>query len=198
MANPMYGQNKFDEQLNQGYLDFISGYQGNLTGSGITATDAIMIAALAAGSAADILAGTLVANAVNYMNDAHASAVNCVFLPNAVKGTHLVCDYTQSPDGHASTHSYKANGGTGAGAGATFAKQVIGSINGATASSAETGGTNLTPTSSILHYTPAAATTNTLGPGSMIHFYCIEDGIWLVKLNEVSQGTGATGAWSVA
>ena len=67
MANPMYGQNKFDSQLNDGYLDFVSGYQGNLTATGITATDAIMIAALAAGSAADILAGTLVANAVNLM-----------------------------------------------------------------------------------------------------------------------------------
>ena len=198
MANPMYGQNKFDSQLGQGYLDFVSGYQGNLTATGITATDAIMIAALAAGSAADILAGTLVANAVNHINDAHASAANCVFLPNAVKGTHLVCDYTQSPDGHASTHSYKANGGTNAGAGAVFAKQAIGTINGATASSVETGGTNLVPTSEILHYTPAAATTNSVGPGSMVHFYCPEDGIWLVKIVEVAQGTGATGAWSVA
>ena len=34
MANPMYGQNKFDAQLSQGYLDFVSGYVGNLTATG--------------------------------------------------------------------------------------------------------------------------------------------------------------------
>ena len=194
----MYGQNKFDAKLSEGYLDFVSGNQSNLTATGITATDAIMIAALAAGSAAAVLAGTLVANAVNHMDDAH-SAAGCVFLPQAVKGTHLVCDYTQSPDAHASAHSFKCEGGTGVGAGDVFAKQVVGDVIGlAVATSVETAGTNLVPTSKQLIYTPAAATTNTLGPGSMIHFYCHVHGQWLVKMSLVNQGTGATGAWTVA
>ena len=200
MANPMYGQNKFDDNLDtyDSYLDFCGMFQGNLTGSGITATDAIMIAALAAGNAADILAGTLVANAVNYMNDAHASAANCVFLPDAVRGTHLACDYTQSPDAHASVHGFKANGGTSAGS-AVFAKQVIGySVETDKETSVETAGTNLAPTSVILNYLPAAATTNTLGVGSQIHFYCPKDGQWLVKMALYNLGTGATGIWQVA
>tara|TARA_R110001583_G_scaffold157212_1_gene309127 strand:+ start:105 stop:701 length:597 start_codon:yes stop_codon:yes gene_type:complete len=198
MANPMYGGNKFDSQLNQGYLDFIAGYQGNLTATGITVTAAIEAAALAAGSAADILAGTLVANAVNHMNSAHSEA-GCVFLPNAVAGAHLVCDYTQSPDEHASAHSFKCAGGTGAGAGAVFAKQTHGTPVGENvATCIETGGTNLLPTSVQLIYTPAAAATNTLGTGSMIHFYCIKDGEWLVKMELINQTTGVTGVWTVA
>jgi len=199
MANPMYGQNKFDENLDDHakYLDFATGYQGNLTGTGITVTDAIAIAALAEGSAADILAGTLVANAVNHVNSAH-SAAGCMFLPDAAKGTHLACDYTQSPDGHASAHSFKCVGAASIRA-AVFAKQSIGSPVGENvATCVETGGTNLIPTSVTLTYTAAAAATNTLGAGSMIHFYCPKDGVWLVKLELVNQTTGVTGAWTVA
>ena len=200
MANPLYGQNKFDNSLDtyDEYLDFCGMYQGNLKATGITATDAIMIAALGAGSTAAILAGTLVASAVNYMNDAHASAANCVFLPDAVKGTHLACDYTQSPDGHASVHGFKANGGTSAGP-AVFAKQVIGYASPTDVDThVETAGTNLAPTSVILNYLPAAATTNGLGVGSQIHFYCPKDGEWLVKMSLYGLGTGVTGIWQVA
>jgi hypothetical protein len=200
MANPLYGQNKFDNNLDtyDTYLDFCGMYQGNLTETGITATDAIMIAALAAGSAADILAGTLVKDAVNYMNDAHASAANCVFLPDAAQGTHLACDYTQSPDGHASVHGFKANGGTSARA-AVFAKQVVGYASPTDVDThVETAGTNLIPTTVILNYLPAAATTNGLGVGSQIHFYCPKDGEWLVKMSLYGLGTGVTGIWQVA
>ena len=200
MANPMYGQNKFDNNLDtyDTYLDFCGKFEGNLTGTGITATDAIMIAALAEGSAADILAGTLVNNAVNYMNDAHASAANCVFLPDAVKGSYLACDYTQSPDGHASVHGFKCNGGTGARA-AVFAKQVIGYASPTDVDThVETAGPNLAPTSVVLNYLPAAAATNTLGVGSQIYFYCPEDGQWLVSMSLYNLGTGATGIWQVA
>ena len=200
MANPMYGQNKFDDNLDtfSKYLDFCGMFQGNLTATGITATDAIMIAALAEGSAADILAGTLVANAVNYMNDAHASAANCVFLPDAARGTHLACDYSQSPDGHASVHGFKCNGAASARS-AVFAKQVVGySVETDKDTHVETAGTNLIPTSVVLNYLPAAATTNGLGTGSQIHFYCPKDGQWLVKMALYNLCTGATGVWQVA
>ena len=200
MANPLYGQNKFDDNLDtyDQYLDFCGMFQGNLTATGITATDAIMIAALAEGSAADILAGTLVANAVNYMNDAHGSAANCVFLPDAARGTHLACDYSQSPDGHASVHGFKCNGAASARS-AVFAKQVFGySVETDKDTHVEAGGTNLIPTSVALNYLPAVATTNTLGVGSQIHFYCPKDGQWLVKMALYNLGTGATGIWQVA
>tara|TARA_Y100000310_G_C20317625_1_gene639204 strand:+ start:61 stop:663 length:603 start_codon:yes stop_codon:yes gene_type:complete len=200
MANPLYGQNKLDNSVDayDEYLDFCGMFQGNLTATGITATDAIMIAALAEGSAADILAGTLVANAVNYMADDHASAANCVFLPDAAKGTHLACDYSNSPDGHASVHGFKCNGAAGARS-AVFAKQVVGySVETDKDTHVETGGTNLIPTSVVLNYLPAAATTNTLGVGSQIHFYCPKDGQWLVKMALYNLGTGATGVWQVA
>jgi len=200
MANPLYGQNKFDDNLDtyDTYLDFCGMYEGNLTATGITTTDAIMIAALAAGSAADILAGTLVNNAVNYMGDLHASAANCVFLPDAAKGSYLACDYTQSPDAHASVHGYKANGGTGART-AVFAKQVIGYASDTDVDThVETGGTNTAPTSVILNYLPAAAGTNGLGVGSQIYFYCPKDGEWLVKMKLYGLGSGATGIWQVA
>jgi len=200
MANPLYGQNKFDDNLDtyDQYLDFCGMFQGNLTATGITATDAIMIAALAEGSAADILAGTLVANAVNYMNDAHGSAANCVFLPDAARGTHLACDYSQSPDGHASVHGFKCNGAASARS-AVLAKQVVGySVETDKDTHVETAGTNLIPTSVILNYLPAVATTNGLGTGSQIHFYCPKDGQWLVKMALYNLGTGATGIWQVA
>ena len=200
MANPLYGQNKFDNNLDtySNYLDFCGMFEGNLTETGITATDAIMIAALAEGSAADILAGTLVAGAVNYMNDAHASAANCVFLPNAAKGTFLACDYTQSPDGHASVHGYKCNGAADA-VSAVFAKQVIGYASDTDVDThVETGGTNLIPTSVAMNYLPAAAGNNGLGPGSQIYFYCPKDGEWLVKMKLYGLGSGAVGIWQVA
>ena len=200
MANPMYEQNKFDNDLDtyDTYLDFCAGFEGRLTATGITATDAIMIAALAEGSAADILAGTLVNNAVNYMNDAHASAANCVFLSDAAKGSYLACDYTQSPDGHASVHGFKCNGGTGARA-AVFAKQVIGYSDHTDLETAVvTAGTNLVPTTVIVNYLPAAAATNTLGTGSQLFFYCPKDGQWLIRAAQYNEGTGATGIWQVA
>ena len=199
MANPFYGQNKFDNALDtyDTYLDFCGMYEGNLTATGITATDAIMIAALAAGSAADILAGTLVNNAVNYIDDAHSEA-NCVYLPNAARGAFLACDYTQSPDGHASVHGYKCNGAAGAQP-AVFAKQVIGYASDTDVDThVETAGTNLVPTSVILNYLPAAAATNGLGVGSQIYFYCPKDGEWLVKMKLYGLGSGATGIWQVA
>jgi hypothetical protein len=71
-------------------------------------------------------------------------------------------------------------------------------MNGATALPIETAGSNLVPTSETLIYTPAAADTNALGIGSVIHFYAPVDGQWLVKINFIPEGTGATGAFTVS
>jgi len=185
------------------HADYISGYLGNLTGTGLAGiTDAQEIAGLAAISSANAthtLAVTLVANAVNFMNSAHASAAGAFHLPQATKGTHLALQYTQSPDGHASAHACHTEGGTGVTAGAVFALQVVGNLNGGIAGSAiVTDGTNIAPTTQILTYTAAAAQTNGLGTGSIVQFFCPRDGHWLVRYHMAPQGTGATGAFGVA
>ena len=79
-----------------------------------------------------------------------------------------------------------------------FAKQVVGLINGATASSIETLGTLGTPTSITLVYTPAAANTNFLGAGSIFHFFAPSNGEWLVKVWCIPETTGATGAFTTS
>ena len=186
------------------WVDFNSGYLGNLTGTGLSGIiDAQEIAGLAHISSADAddaLATTLVTNAVNFMNSAHASAAGAIFLPQATRGHHLALIYTQSPDGHASAHAIHTEAGTNVSAGDVFAKQVIAGNcnNGATATSVVTAGTAAAPTSQILTYTAAAAATNSLGAGSIIQFYCPKDGQWMVRASMVPQGTGATGAYTVA
>ena len=183
------------------HADFISGYLGNLTGTGLAGiTDAqeqAGLAAIAAPNAADTLAVTLVANAVNFMNSAHNGA-GAFHLPQATKGTHLALKYTQSPDGNVGDHSCHTEGGTGVTPGAVFALQVVGDLNGAAGSAIVTGGTYHTPTSNIINYTPAAAATNSLGTGSIVQFFCPKDGQWLVRYHMVPEGAGNTGVFTVA
>ena len=193
----------FSGTIGGAHADYITGYLGNLTGTGLTGiTDAQEIAGLAAISSANAghtLAVTLVTNAINFMNSAHASAAGAFHLPQATLGAHLALIYTQSPDGHASAHACHTEGGTGVTAGDVFAKQVIGNNSGGIAGSAiVTAGTAAAPTSQILTYTAAAATTNGLGAGSIVQFFCPKAGQWLVKVHSAPQGTGATGAYTVA
>ena len=193
MANPMYGQNKFDSKLNDGYLDFVSGYQGNLTATGIDITQAECVAAVKGGdeTLAEVDAATLIANAVNTHAGTAAAAGSC-YLPPAIQGTHLVLEITGDMDqANAQTIHCNNSVGTVKPSGNVLAKQVIGSLNGATALPIETAGTNLVPTSQNLVYTAAGADTNALGAGSVIHFYCPVDGQWLIKINFIPEGTGS-------
>ena len=57
---------------------------------------------------------------------------------------------------------------------------------------------SIAPTSVNLIYTPATATTNFLGIGSMLHFYAPVENQWLVNGFFVPTGTGATGAFTVS
>lgn len=181
------------------YLDFLSGFQGNLTATGIDITVAEALAGVAGGdeTAAEVLACTYIKNAVNtHAGDASAPH-NLGYLPPALKGDHLVVEITGELDG-ANAQSLEAVGAVGADAN-RFSKQVIGTNTGGVAGSAiETLGTAAVPTSQTLIYTPAAAATNFLGPGSMIHFYCPKDSEWLVNVRAVPKGTGATGAFSTS
>ena len=200
MANPMYGQNSFDEKLKDGYFDFCSGYQGNLTATGGSVSQAEAVAGVKGGdeTLAEVDAATFIANAVNtFAGD--GSGAGSSYLPPATKGTHLVVEVTGDIDQTGAWTIHANNSvGTVKPVGNVFAKQVIGSLNGATALPIETAGDNVTPTSQNLIYTAAAADTNALGAGSVIHFYAPVDGQWLVKINFIPEGTGATGALTVS
>jgi len=209
MANPMYGQNKFDDNLDtyDTYLDFVSGFMGNLAETGVTVSEAEATAQLAAVSSADqadSYAATLIAGAVNVC-DVTVAAAGDICLPEAVKGTHLAMRYEQHPDGSTGEHRITCNGGALLATGTTliagnvFAKQVIGGQlgNGSNAVAVITAGTYDQPTSNKLIFT-ATTGNNFLGDNSVIHFYCPKDGQWLVNCFFVQQGTGAAGAYTVA
>ena len=210
MANPLYGQNKNDEQMDdyQSYLDFCSGYRGNLSGTGIAVSEAEAVAGLAAISSADqsdTNAATLVASAENSCNVTGAAA-GTIFLPDAAKGIHLCMSYTQVPDGSTDAHHIDANGGaliatgTALNSGNVFAKQVIGGNlgNGSNAVAVISAGTTSAPTSVRIIFTPTTATTNCIGVETVVHFYCAINGQWMVRYDFIQQGTGATGAFTVA
>ena len=209
MANPLYGQNKFDNEIDIAgrYLDFCGGYEGNLLATGVTVSEAEAVAALAAvGSAdqGDSYAATLISGARNICDVTQVGA-GTIHLPTATKGSHLSMYYDQAPDGGTTAQTIACNGGallsTGSTliAGGVYAKQVIGGQlgNGSNAVAVETAGTGLTPTSVNLIFT-ATTGNNFLGDGSVIHFYCPVKGQWLVNCFFVQQGTGAAGAYTVS
>ena len=207
MANPLYGQNKADTKLDAwraiepAYLDFSAGFQGNLTGTAVAITDAEADSAASSASVANVLAATMAPNAVNTCAF-DGGAAGSIYLPDCVKGTHLAVEITGDID-QANALTIFARGAAVVTASTVdttpvFSKQVVGLINGATASSIETLGTAATPTSIKLIYTAAAADTNFLGAGSIIHFFAPKNGEWLVRSYNIPEGTGATGAWTTS
>ena len=152
MANPLYGQNKFDNEIDIAgrYLDFCGGYEGNLLATGVTVSEAEAVAALAAVSSADqgdSYAGTLIANARNSSAQTGAAA-GTIHLPTATKGVHLVLDYADVVDGSTGAQTIAVNGGAAASTGSTLiasgllAKQAIGVGTGIAGNSVETARTN--------------------------------------------------------
>ena len=207
MANPLYGQNKADDKLDAwkgiapAYLDFCAGHQGNLTATAVAITDAEADSAASSASASNVLAATMAPNAVNTCAF-DGGAAGSIYLPDAVKGVHLAVEITGDID-QTNALTIFARGAAVVAASTVdtspvFAKQVVGIINGATASAVETLGTLGTPTSIKMIYTAAAADTNFFGAGSMIHFFSPSDGEWLMKMWCIPEGTGATGAWTTA
>ena len=201
MANPIYGQNKFDADANVSskYLDFLAGYQGNLTAKGVDVTHAIALAAELSSPPvlAEVDAATYVANAVNECSATAAAACSIGYLPPAKKGTHLALNISGTLD-EANACTIHCNNalGTVQPTGQRFAKQVIG-VEGVTATSVVTAGTASAPTSENLIYTPAA-TNPKYGPGTQVHFYAVSEGEWLVKFFPVQLGTGAVGVLTVS
>ena len=215
MANPLYGQNKNDNSIDelvniaQGdfsdgsyisrYIDFVSGVVANLTETGIDITHGEGVAAIKGGdeTLSEVDAAMLVAGAVN-THSGTSEAATSYYLPNAKKGTHLAMEITGSWDeAYAQTCHCNNTVGTIKPTGVVFAKQVIGVPNGATITTIETAGTYTTPTSENLAWT-AAATNPQWGPGTMLHFFAVKDGVWLVKVLPVQLLTGVVGVISVS
>ena len=180
-------------QTRSNYLDFATGFQGNLAIAAAAVPDAALNAGAASGATevAGVVASlVLTASTVN-STDFDGNAAGCLYLPPATVDTHLVLEITGDIDeaGPLTIFTTGAVGATG-----VLAKQVIGPVqNGATAQSVETNGTALVPTDVQMIYTAAAANTNFLGAGSMVHFYCPVAGQWLVKIYNVQEGAGSTG-----
>ena len=183
-----------------GYLDYLSGYQGNLGNTGIDITDAEAVAGITGAAAPAILACTLIDGAINTFAGTGSEAGTMCYLPPATHGSHCALEITGEIDDSTGALPIKCVGAVGA-ASNVFAKQSL-MLNGTGATLAgrqlETAGTASAPTTVNIIYTPAVAATNILGPGSMIHFYCPKDGQWLVKFNSVAKGTGATGAITIS
>jgi|TARA_R110002050_G_scaffold102656_6_gene211355 hypothetical protein len=202
MANPMYGSNKFDNDVDSHdeYLDFCSGYVGNLTTAGIEVTQAEGVAGVKGGdeTLAEVDAATFIANAVNTFAGTGAAAASS-YLPPATKGTYLAVEVTGDIDQTGAWTIHANNSvGTVKPVGNVLAKQLIGVHIGDTVTPVETAGTYAAPTSENLIYTAAAADTNILGIGSMVFFYCPKDGEWLARVYPLGEGTGATGVFSVS
>jgi len=202
LTNPIITTNAaatFSGTVTNKYLDYLSGFQGNLS-TGITISDAEAVAGLATATASEILACTLTANGLNFFAGTNSAAGTMCYLPVATHGVHCALEITGEVDDTTNALPIKAVGAVGASAN-LFAKQSL-MLNGTGATLAgrqlETAGTAAAPTTVNIIYTPAAEANNILGPGSVVHFYCPVDGQWLVRFDCVAKGTGVQGLVTIS
>ena len=198
MAIPFYGQNKDGGNLDKmteitpNYMDYLSGYQGNLA-TGAAVTDAEADAAAAGATVTTIAAATLLPGLNTLAHDTNAAG--SVYLPPCLKDTHVAVTITGDMDEANACTFFTRGAGDDA---AVLAKQIISPqfLGGAATNTEQivSDGTAAAPTAIKLIYTPAAADTNFLGANSVIHFYAPVAGEWLVKIINIAEGTGATGA----
>ena len=188
------GTATFSGGITSNFLDFATGNISNLQGTVVAITDAEADAGVG-GNAAAILAATLGAGALNTL--AHdTGAAGAVYLPICAQDTHTAVHITGDMD-EANACTFFARGAVGAGTDVVFAKQTI-TFNGKGGIGVITSGTPATPTAIKLAYTPAAADTNALGAGSVIHFYAPVANRWVVRIDSIAEGTGATGTLTTA
>ena len=191
--NTYSGHNTF-KGLTSNYLDFATGNASNLQGTVVAVTDAEADAGVG-GNAAAILAATLNAGALNTC--AHdGGAVGAVYLPICAQDTHTAVHITGDLDQN-NALTFFARGAASAGTAVVFNKQTI-SFNGKGGIGVITSGTPASPTAIKLIYTAASADTNALGAGSVIHFYAPVANRWVVRIDSIAEGTGATGTLTTA
>jgi|TARA_R110000851_G_scaffold48311_4_gene116864 hypothetical protein len=193
-AQTLSGFNTFTGGISSNYLDFATGNCNNLTGTVVAITDAEADAGVG-GNAAAILAATMNASALN--TSAHdTGAAGAIYLPVCAADTHTALHIIGDMD-EANTFTIFARGAVGAGTDVVFSKQTI-AANGKGGIGVITSGTPATPTAIKLIYTPAAANTNVMGIGTIMHFYAPIANRWLVKIDAIAEGTGATGTFTTA
>ena len=199
-----------EENINTGgvsskYLDFLGGSCKNLTGTGRTIGAAAVAAASASGNtAAETLACLITANALS-TTDFDAAAAGEVFLPPAIANTHCALRFTADVDGGTGALTIRATEAVAPTGGVAttgkFAFGIIGPNYPGTVTAPQsviTAGSAASPESVNLIYTPASAQTNCIATGTIMHFYCKDEGEWLVNIENVAKGTGATGVFTVS
>ena len=169
MANPMYGQNKFDEAA-----DREVGAPATLKG--------LAIATKATAAAVTFEYG------ININNVVGNSTAQTVTLPAAKKGK--VCIHQQSLDttGGTNVAAWDCAGDDVFATGSVIESRDSNAVVFDTSASGET----------KLNYTPASATTNLLTIGSRIIFYCLMDGVWEVEGHFSQDPLAVTGAFAFA
>jgi hypothetical protein len=185
-------------------LDFLLGNCKNFKGTPRVMTDAHVDAAAAGTiSAAEHLLVQITADALS-TSAFTADAAGEVYLPPAIANTHCALRILGDMDAAntftiVATETVAPTGGVATTG--KFAFGVIGPKYGGTATTPQsviTAGTAAAPTSVNLIYTPAAEATNFLTVNSIIHFFCKNEGEWMVGVHNINEGTGATGTFTVS
>ena len=193
-AQTLSGATTFSGGMTSNYLDFATGNASNLQGTVVAVTDAEADSGTG-GNAAAILAATLNAGALNTCAF-DGGAAGAVYLPICAQDTHVAVHMIGDID-ETNALTFFARLAVGAGTDVVFTKQTI-TFNGKGGIGVITSGTPATPTAIKLVYTAASADTNALGAGSVIHFYAPVANRWVVRIDSIAEGTGATGTLSTA
>tara|TARA_R100001594_G_scaffold133654_1_gene174458 strand:+ start:338 stop:847 length:510 start_codon:yes stop_codon:yes gene_type:complete len=164
MANPMYGQNKFDNAVDEEIKLPVS-----LKGLEQTSLST---------------SGTVTYKYGININNFTGAAAQAGTLPAAKRGQIVIHQQSVDTTGGTSTCTFDC-----AGTDVYAAGSVVESRN----SNAVVFDTSVVD-ETLLTYTPANATTNLITIGSKIIFYCIEDGIWEVRCEFGQDPLAVTGA----
>lgn len=173
------------------YLDFVAGYEGNLTASATEITEAESDAAETGDTplAAAILLATAEADSV--VTSVHiGSNGGTIHLPAATAGTHVVVKMKTTPSG-TSALVFQASHGTYASAtelarvaaGGTAAVFGVGACQGALLSGHSDGSDTMMTVTCHASNCVYDATTR-------FHFFCVETGVWLAAVHGKVKGTG--------
>ena len=169
MANPLYGQNKFDNAA-----DHEMAVPQSLKGLTITTKNT--------GASVTFVYG------ININNVVGNSTAQTVTLPAAKAGK--ICIHAQALDttGGTNTHAWDCAGDDVFAPGSVVESRNSSAVVYDTSVSGET----------KLNYTPANATTNLFTIVSRIMFYCIKDGEWEIATSFAQDPLAVTGAFAFA
>jgi len=131
---------------------------------------------------------TYAANTIT-VNDFDGDAAQAVTLPAATVGTIVVHYQTDDTNGGTNTLTFTCAGSDVYRTGSKMESRATGTVQTIDTSAAD---------ETILTYTPAAATTNSLTHGCYLYFTCFEKGIWnfAYDLSTANDADTGAAAWS--